>query len=430
MRRRTLVSIVGVVLVALALFGIPLALTIRNLTIDDELNELERSATRAATTVSSSTLRRGDRIAVPHAQPPIHLGVYDAEGNRVAGSGPVNLEPGLKLALQGDVRTSRRASLIAAAPVVTNEHIIGVVRAASPAGEVRARVLRSWAFVGLLALLAVAISVALARWQARRITKPLTALTANAHRLGDGDFTVRNEPSGVAEIDEVGRALDASARRIDEALARERAFSADASHQLRTPLTGLRLTLERALLAGDAGAATLEDALDEVDRLEQTVTDLLDLARDTHGERTPIEVQDILEDVGTRWQSALQADGRQLELVATDPLPAYTAPAAIRQILDVLVDNAREHGSGTVTVRARAAADGLAIDVSDEGAGITGDGEQVFRRRDGSREGRGIGLALARALAEAEGGRLLLTHARPRPVFTLVLPRGPAPLPS
>jgi len=92
----------------------------------------------------------------------------------------------------------------------------------------------------------------------------------------------------------------------------------------------------------------------------------------------------------------------------------------VRQVLSVLLDNAAGHGSGTVTIEVRDAGDALAIDVSDQGSGITVRPEELFTRRAGRAAGHGIGLALARSLAEAEGGRLSLTRPVP-PTFTLFI---------
>ena len=117
-------------------------------------------------------------------------------------------------------------------------------------------------------------------WEARRLSRPLDALTAAADRLGDGDFSAQVAPSGVVEIDTVARSINATADRLAVVLERERAFSADASHQLRTPLTALRLRLEGEVLSSDdAPRPALVHALEEIDRLQSTIEDLLRLAR-------------------------------------------------------------------------------------------------------------------------------------------------------
>jgi signal transduction histidine kinase len=204
-------------------------------------------------------------------------------------------------------------------------------------------------------------------------------------------------------------------------VSRERAFSADASHQLRTPLTGLRLGLETALerpesdLRAAAGAA-----IEAADRLEQTIEDLLTLAREPERDGTPLELDELLREIERTWQPVLEAQDRTLQLDVQADTPVSTAaPAAVRQVLAVLLDNATRHGGGDVTLRVRDAGGALAFDVADEGPGVDG-GEALPRRQDESR-GPGIGLNLARGLAEAEGGRLRLSQPVP-PVFTLLLP--------
>jgi signal transduction histidine kinase len=121
------------------------------------------------------------------------------------------------------------------------------------------------------------------------------------------------------------------------------------------------------------------------------------------------------------WRPIVQGRGRDLRVSMAPDAPAGRASeAAVRQVVDVLLDNAVVHGAGTVTLTLRDAGQILAIDVADEGAGPP-DPALVFQRRDGAVPGHGIGLALARSLAEAEGGRLLLSRAAP-PVFSLLLP--------
>jgi signal transduction histidine kinase len=107
--------------------------------------------------------------------------------------------------------------------------------------------------------------------------------------------------------------------------------------------------------------------------------------------------------------------------VQTQGAAARATPDIIAEILDVLLDNAHRHGAGTVTLTLRAVDTSFAIEVRDEGEGVA-DPERAFERREPRSAGHGIGLALARSLAHADGGRLVLTMPGPRPVFTLLLP--------
>jgi signal transduction histidine kinase len=275
-----------------------------------------------------------------------------------------------------------------------------------------------------LAVLAVGLTWLLARRMAARLAGPIEDLSGAAQVLGDGDFTVRTGRSGIAEIDSVGASLDSTAQRLGETLDRERAFSANASHQLRTPLAGLRLQLEAALQSPGADLrAAIRAGIESADRLEQTVTDLLSLARDKGQGRTNVaDLGRLLDEVRIAWHGQLASQGRALRVSARGAPKPAAAEAAIRQILNVLLDNAFTHGSGTITVTGRDAGDALAIDVTDEGTGV-GQGHDPFLRRT---DGHGIGLALARSLAEAERGRLILGSAA-QTTFTLLLPAAAEP---
>jgi C4-dicarboxylate-specific signal transduction histidine kinase len=130
--------------------------------------------------------------------------------------------------------------------------------------------------------------------------------------------------------------------------------------------------------------------------------------------------------VDSRWHGPLADAGRPLRTIVEPDLPAGTASsAAVRQILEVIVANAFEHGAGAVTVVARSAGGGIAVEVTDEGPGVAADAGDVFAPRSESRTGRGIGLGLASSLAAAEGGRLLLGHHGPSPTFRLLLAASP-----
>jgi signal transduction histidine kinase len=206
-------------------------------------------------------------------------------------------------------------------------------------------------------------------------------------------------------------------------LERERAFSADASHQLRTPLTRLRLGLESALLdpAADREVA-LHDAVSRLDALEQTVSSLLQLARDDSSRSERSDVAALVRDGEQRWADAAREQGRALSVRIDGAVPfAACGVLALRQVLDVLVDNALRHGEGAVVVTVREAGSGVAVDVSDEGAGLGPEPERAFERRSADARGHGIGLALARSLTEAEGGRLVVTSPGPKPVLSVLL---------
>lgn len=215
--------------------------------------------------------------------------------------------------------------------------------------------------------------------------------------------------------------LAATGERVAAALSRERAFGADVSHQLRTPLTGLRLRLERAAADDETGA--VEAALIEVNRLQDTIDHLLALSRDRQPARAQLDVAQVLTDCEARWFDRYELAGRALDITVAGALPvAAGSEVSVAQVLDVVLDNSLLHGDGPTTVLARAAPGGVVVEVADTGPGIPEDRlDAVFAPHDGA--GHGIGLGLARRLSEADGGRLLLVSGTP-PTFHLVLARA------
>lgn len=421
MKRRIVASIVGVAAVALLLLGVPLGLAVERLYQNEEILKLEREANEAQRHVDITTIEPNHPFDA-RAEDGSRLGIYDLKGSRVAGSGPVRGDDVVRRALSGDVHDMRSAQKLAVAiPITQKGVLVGAVRATKPASVVRDRTRRAWLMIALIAVGALFIAALLAWWQARRLTRPVDALVDSARKLGNGDFAVRTTTSGIEELDDVGRALDRTAVRLSDLVARERAFSADASHQLRTPIAALRVRVESALTGPDAQLRpALEDTLVPIDRLETTVEDLLALARDTHMDRSPLDVNDVVREAEAAWHGKFAAAGRPFHTdYATDAETPMVAKPAVDQIVDVLLSNAYEHGAGAVTMQVRRGPGAVVIDVGDEGNDHL-DGGRIFDRRVG--QSTGIGLALARTLAEAEGARLLLERPGPCPVFRLVLP--------
>jgi signal transduction histidine kinase len=411
---------------AIGLFGVPLAAGALKYALNDERVNLLRVADGAAAAVTADVLRGNTPTELHEPKDGTHLAVYVDRGHRILGTGPEGGDEAVYHALHdGEINTGNfNGDLVVAVPVTHDSDVIGAVRAASPRAAIYRQVALVW--VGMLGLAGLAIGTVwlVARRQARRLARPLEELSDAARRLGQGDFSVRTTPVDIPEIDSVGSALNSTAGRLDAMLARERSFSADASHQLRTPLTGLRLRLEAALdHPGQDLRHAITDGIAAADRLEQTIEELLALARDTRSSNvTPLDLPGLLEEIEAGWHDRLAAQDRALR-VAVDPQApvSLASTAAVRQVLTVLLDNAATHGFGTVSVTVRNAADALAIDVSDEGIGITAPEPELFTRRSLLADGHGIGLALARSLAEAEGGRLRLTRPAP-PTFTLLVP--------
>ncbi len=411
---------------AVVLFAVPLAVVVVAYLFNDERAELERAADIAAITVAGE-IGKGDSVTTlvgAGRDPSAQLALYDGKGRRLLGDGPA-LADNVVLAADdpsAPVSGSAGSDLVVAVPVNNSGDTSMTVRAATSLGEVYRRVVATGLGMVALALLALALAWFLSRRLARRLAHPLEELSSAAARLGEGDFTARGPIIGIAEIDSVSRSLAKTADRIDRSIVRERAFSADVSHQLRTPLAGLRLGLEVALEDPHADAqSAMRAAVATADRLNSTVEDLLALARDTHRTGETLDLDRLVAEVGDVWRGQLAAAGRCLLVRRDTDVTSCTASAiAVRQVLAVLIDNALVHGRGAVTVVLRDAAGALALDVTDEGPGVV-DSARLFTRLPPDAAGHGIGLRLARNLAEAEGGRLSLSRTSP-PTFTILLP--------
>ncbi|GGN49194.1 two-component sensor histidine kinase [Streptomyces kronopolitis] len=439
MRRRILRAVIAAVVCAVVLFCVPLAVATLRLYRQDEVRALQQLADRVAVTVPADVHHPRDPMELPRVGPGRQVGVYDDRARRVVGAGPAAGDRPVRDALAGRASSSRGDGwLVATVPVGSGERVRAAVRAGAPADGPWRRARVTWAGMGALAVVAIGVAAAVGIRSSRRLAYPMEALAATAGRLEDGELSARAGVSGLPEADAVATALNRAAARIEELLRRERAFSADASHQLRTALTRVRLELESGLAEGGAAKrepstepdprGALRTALASLTAMETTIEDLLSLARDVP-ERAPLNIEALLADAERRWHGELAAAGRPLRITVESPLPdAVGSARAGRQVLDVLLANALVHGAGTVTVTVRDAAGVPAVDVVDEGPGLP-EGVDVFARRhgydsDAAGGGHGIGLALARSLVEAEGGRLRVSRRAPHPCFTWLVAGG------
>ncbi|MEA2149701.1 MAG: hypothetical protein QOD69_1531 [Solirubrobacteraceae bacterium] len=428
MRRRLILAIVAVAGAAVVLFALPLAVVLRDGYREQELLRLQRDTVAAARSIDVGT-QAGDRIELPPG--PDRLAAYDTAGRRVAGApsaGPPRADDVVREALRrrGPATRIRAGTLVAAVPLLNGERVTGVLRAQVSDAAVVRRAHRAWLALAAAAAGVLALALLAAVLLGRRLASPLERVAVAAGRLGDGDFSVRAPRGGIREVDAVADALDLTAARLDDLITRERRFSADASHQLRTPLAALRLELE-ALQLADGPSEAIDRAVAEVERLQQTIDTLLSVARDAPRRDTTSELVALLTRIEHRWHGPLADAGRRLTLsVPSGVVTVRAAEGVIGEILDVLLDNAERHGRGAVAIGVRIVdASWAAVDVGDEGPGFPADVERAFERRSPGAGGHGIGLALARSLAHAEGGRLTVTDRGPSPRVTLVLARAP-----
>jgi signal transduction histidine kinase len=411
MRRRVLQATVSSVVLAVLLLGVPLAvagvLLIRE--------QAERSAQNRAEGLARTVDRRlasGEDVPVDALQPYVHTQrewpghvVVTLPGGRVLGAGP---DAGPR---------PHTATVVTAGGAV--------VRVEVPRDAVFAAGRRVVVLVLAGAAVAVAGGWALGSVQARRLAAPLVELASSAEMLASGQIRPAPEPSGVAEVDRVAREIATSAERMAARLAAEREFASDASHQLRTPLTAVSMRLEEIAAATDDPEVAEEAriALEQVGRLVQVVDDLLERARRTApGHAVAVHLADVLRQQREEWQPQFRAAGRALDVEVGEDLVALASPGPLAQTVATLLENSLRHGAGTTRVDARVTGSSVVLEVADEGVGVPEAlGARVFERQVGNGDGTGLGLALARDLVTADGGRLELLRHRP-PVFAVFLP--------
>ncbi|MFI0879374.1 two-component sensor histidine kinase [Streptomyces sp. CS149] len=410
MRRRLINSTLAVVLVVIAVFGVSLVI-VETRTISASAQEsVESEALRLISVVESRLL-----------------------GEETINSGV--------LAEQIDPARYALIEIPGREPISVGDRPSGSVLRATETGEggekvtveesrssVTREVGRTLLIIGAVALLAIVSAVLLAVRQANRLASPLTDLAETAERLGSGDPRPRHKRYGVPELDRVADVLDSSAERIARMLTAERRLAADASHQLRTPLTALSMRIEEISVTDDPETVKEEAniALTQVERLTDVVERLLTNSRDPRtGSAVVFDLDEVIKQQIEEWRPAYRSTGRALVCSGKHGLRAVGTPGAVAQVLAALIENSLMHGGGTVALRTRVTGNQVVIEVTDEGPGVPAElGARIFERAISGRNSTGIGLAVARDLAEADGGRLELLQQHPA-VFALFLSRVP-----
>ncbi|GAA4869504.1 ATP-binding protein [Pseudonocardia benzenivorans] len=405
MRRRILQSTLLVVMITALVLGGPLAFTTWKLVEDITRAELTSALERIVARVDDDQIvDQADRAAISLAVP-----------------------VGGRLTIQVPGRPPEMLGADVGAEAVTETLPFGSggsLTLAEPLSTMRAQQIQVTVIVLLLVLLSVGVGAFVATVTARRLAHPLSDVADRAARLGAGDFRPAPHRYGVPELDRVSDVLDASASALAELVQRERALVGDVSHQLRSRLTALQLRLDELSTHPDPSARREAlAALEQTERLTQVLDDLLEAARLARAAGAePVDLRAGLRSVADEWRPTLRSAGRQLKLRVPDGLMARVTPARLREAVGALVENAMRHGAGPVTLSARARDDLLIIEVTDSGQGIPEElVPHVFDRGVSVNSSTGLGLALARALVEADGGRLELSRARP-PLFTIFLP--------
>ena len=334
--------------------------------------------------------------------------------------------PEIREALAGRVASGTRGSrtlgtdlLYVAVPAASGGVVHGAVRITYPTSELATRVRRYWLLLGAISAVVLGLAALLGLGIARWTSRPLLRLERSAERVGAGDLAERAPEEGPAEVRALARAFNDTVAKLETLVGSQQAFVADASHQLRTPLTAMRLrleNLERDVAAG--GRAGLDAALAEVDRLGELVEALLALARADAGAAAaePVDLAELVADRVDAWAALAAESGVELRAAAVAVPAVLAGRARVEQVLDNLIANAIEASpaGGTVTVGLARRDGGVELTVADEGPGLGAEErerafDRFWRGRDG--EGSGLGLAIAKRLVEADGGEIELRPA-------------------
>ena len=443
MRRLFLFALLGVSVVALLLSDIPFGFYLYQVERDRLLTQLQRDAFilggRAEDALEdgeSDGLETTRNLAIAYREEGgARVVIVNATGLAMVTNDPDDSREGLQYgtrpeiaeALTGRVATGQRFSetlnmelVYVAVPIYSGNSIVGAVRLTFDEQAIDDAVNRSLWGVYLIALITLLFAVLLAIVLSRVLSRNLLHLTETAGHLARGDLHTRaDEPTGPPELKELAASFNLMASRLEALVDEQRSFAADASHQLRTPLTALQLRIERVrddLPEDDAAVEKFDEIQAELVRMRRLIDGLLALGR-ASVENVEREQQDLAQIVRERvenWRGL--AEESEIELVVTTPTHAtvWAVPTAIEQITDNYIDNALSvtPRGGRLTIDVQTDTTWATLTVADSGPGISAsDADRAFDRfwrGNATHEGTGLGLAVVKQLAQSSGADVAL----------------------
>jgi signal transduction histidine kinase len=402
---------------------------------------LGREAARLSAIVEESARDRTQRTVVVDADGEV---VADSDASARPGVFYATAErPELREAVfRGQIDSRRRFSqslgeelLLVTVPVVDQERVVGAVRVSASTGEIAADVRESWLRLAALGVAVIAAGLVLAWLLAVPLGRQIRNLSEASTRLGRGELGARAPEEGPKELDALARSFNEMADSLEGSIEAQQEFVANASHQLRTPLTGLRLRLEAIAEEGGFAGEQAAKAEAELDRLSGLVDDLLALARASSPDPTivPVDLGELADAAAARWREEASTAGKRLELEKRAAAVVWADREDVAHVLDNLLENAIRYSSPQAVVRLEIDRrdGGATLTVSDSGPGIPAEDrprvfERFYRGLNGRRAGAGtgLGLAIVAELVQRSGGEVHLLDG-PGTRIEAVFPRAP-----